>query len=87
VFAYQFDRLQPTAVVFLSHLAWKKFRPPQPLSVPHTWTPHPGCRWWNAPAKTYGDRAGKDILDAFVREHLRWPPQPSGAAPTDAPST
>jgi hypothetical protein len=71
VFAYELDRLRPTAVVFLSRLAEDKLT--HRLSVPSVATPHPGCRWWNTPARPYGNRTGKAILEAFVREHLRWP--------------
>ncbi len=66
------NALQPTAVVFLSRLAYKHFHPPAQCSVPVISTPHPGCAWWHRSAQNRGNKSGREILTDFVQT-LNWP--------------
>lgn len=63
-FRVQFERLNPTAIVFLSRFAYHScsWFP----AVPIVATPHPGCRWWNRAAASYGNRKGRELLADFV---------------------
>jgi hypothetical protein len=70
-FVAHYKKLKPSAVVFLSRLAYNHFRTPAICSVPVIATPHPSSRWWNRVAATYGDRRGRDILAEFIRT-LKW---------------
>ena len=71
-FQTHYDTLKPSAVVFLSSLAYNHLELPAMCSVPVIPTPHPGCPWWNRAADKYGNRRGRDILADFVRS-LDWP--------------
>lgn len=64
------EEMRPTAIVFLSRLAFSWF-----VELPGCRiiaTPHPGCRWWNVVAKSYGGRRGRELLEDFVAT-LAWP--------------
>lgn len=72
VFWSIFGEYQPRAVVFLSQLAyqsWAKRPRASEIAVPVINTPHPGCRYWNCPCKTYGGKRGRELLAEFVRLH------------------
>jgi hypothetical protein len=71
-FHIHYKTLKPTAVVFLSRLAFNYFQPATPISVPVIATPHPGCKWWNKSAQKYGNRRGRDILGDFIKT-INWP--------------
>lgn len=71
-FAMHLERLVPTAVVFLSRLAYRSFRPAASLSVRVVSAPHPTSHWWNRKAKIYGGKRGRDILAGLVVD-LGWP--------------
>lgn len=64
--------LKPTAIIFLSRLAHNHFHTSEPLPVPVIVTPHPGCAWWNRPAKKYAYKSGRDILAGFIKS-TSWP--------------
>ena len=65
-FAFHCETLRPDAIVFLSMLAGRHFRPPESLAVPVVTVPHPGCRWWNRAATKYGNKPGRELLADFV---------------------
>ena len=60
-------RLRPTAIVILSSLVSRHVAEPPTCEIPMTWTPHPGCRWWNTPAKRYKGKRGREVLAEFIR--------------------
>lgn len=66
VFLLLQDELQPSAIVFLSILAYNNFR--MSLSIPSVATPHPGSAWWNRPAARYSNRCGREILADFISD-------------------
>ena len=35
-------------------------------------TPHPGSRWWNTAARSYGNLTGRDLFHRFLKEQ-HWP--------------
>ena len=70
-FVIHYKKLQPSAVIFLSCLAFTHFRLPAVCTVPVIWTPHPSSKWWNRVAVKYGNRRGRDILAHFIRT-LDW---------------
>lgn len=65
-FRVQIEALRPSAVVFLSSLAFAHFQAPAEVSIPVIRTPHPGCKWWNTMAPKYGYKKGREILADFV---------------------
>lgn len=76
-FVEHYQELKPTAVVFLSSLAYRHFRHPASATVPFIVTPHPGCQWWNRVAKKYGNKRGRDTLRDFIQT-LNWPKELTG---------
>ena len=73
-FVSHYKRLKPSAVVFLSSLAFNCFDGSPASScvtVDMIRTPHPCCRWWNRPAKSYDNRSGQQVLGDFVKS-LKW---------------
>ena len=70
-FVVHYKKLKPSAVIFLSSLAFYHFRTPAVCSVPVIRTPHPSSKWWNRVAAKYGNRRGRDILAEFIRT-LNW---------------
>ena len=43
--------------------------------IPYTTTAHPGSRWWNTAARSYGDLKGRDLFSIFLKNH-HWPTEP-----------
>ena len=41
-------------------------------SVPCVVAPHPGSRWWNTTARTYGGKRGRDLMSNFLKDR-HWP--------------
>jgi len=39
--------------------------------IPHVSTPQPHTRWWNTPARSYGNLRGRDVFANFL-EHQCW---------------
>lgn len=72
-FQLHVKELKPTAVIFLSRLAYREFRRPESLSVPVVATPHPGCKWWNKEARKYDNKKGRDLLADFIKKKTNWP--------------
>ena len=70
-FLFHYNRLKPSAVVFLSMLAYDRCR--HTVTVPVIATPHPGCAHWNTVRAKYDDRRGRDILADFIRIETTWP--------------
>jgi hypothetical protein len=70
-FHIHYDRLKPTAVVFLSTLARRHLHLSKPLGVPVITTPHPGCVWWNRKATKYDGKRGRDILADYLKT-MKW---------------
>lgn len=66
-----YQKLNPTALVFLSRLAFQNFQLQDSIDIPVIATPHPASNWWNRAAKKYGNRRGQDILRDFVKT-LHW---------------
>ena len=71
-FGVHVEALKPTAVIFLSSLAFAYFQPPTSFSIPVIATPHPGCKWWNRVAQKYGNKKGREILADFIAT-TTWP--------------
>ena len=71
-FAMRLEQLAPSAIVFVSSLAYRWFQPVASLAVPIIGTPHPTSQWWNRKAKRYGGKRGRDVLGDFVST-LKWP--------------
>jgi hypothetical protein len=71
-FALHLATLKPSAVIFISKLAYDRFRPPAGFSMPVIATPHPGSPWWNREAAKYGNKRGRDILADFIKA-FTWP--------------
>lgn len=71
-FSAHYKALKPTAIIFLSRLAYNHFCPTEPISVPIIATPHPGCKWWNKEARKYGNKKGRNILGDFIKTTI-WP--------------
>ncbi len=71
-FAMHLERLAPTAIVFMSRLARRRFQPAASFDIPIASTPHPTCHWWNRASKRYGGKRGRDVLTEFVAG-LGWP--------------
>ena len=40
--------------------------------IPCLSTPHPGSRWWNTEARSYGNLTGRDLFHRFLKEQ-HWP--------------
>ena len=57
-----YQRLNPTCIIFLSKLAYKYFNVENSIDIPVKATPHPGCSWWNRKAKNMGIREDKIFL-------------------------
>jgi hypothetical protein len=68
--------LKPTAVIFLSRLAFNCCT--ASLTVPVIAVPHPGCAHWNRVAAKYGNKRGRDLLGDFVKT-TSWPSAPNCA--------
>ena len=64
-----YAELKPSAVVFLSTLAYNNFR--HSLPIPVIATPHPASAWWNRAAAKYDNKCGWEILAAFI-DTLNW---------------
>lgn len=71
VFRVIYDHYQPDAIVFLSRLAYRKFRATEIVTVPLKATPHPGSAYWNRAASRYGGKRGRDLLSELIGE-LKW---------------
>jgi hypothetical protein len=76
-FRLHYADLRPSAVIFLSRLAYRYFQRPKSLAVPVIVTPHPGSSWWNQKSKKYGSKRGRDILADFIKT-TTWPESQSG---------
>lgn len=63
------NELRPTAVVFLSRLAFTHLTVPIP--VPHLAVPHPGSPWWNRASAKYENRIGREYFGQFIAQ-LPW---------------
>ena len=73
-FRVHFEKLKPTAIIFLSRLASRHFHNPSSYAAPVISTPHPGCKWWNKVAKSYGNKRGRDVLADFIKiKTTGWP--------------
>ena len=40
-------------------------------AIPCVTTPHPGTRWWNAAARSYGNHSGRELFCNFLKDQ-RW---------------
>jgi hypothetical protein len=65
-FAAVYDSLRPAGIVFLSKLAYAHWNSDDYPHVNVVATPHPGCCWWNRPAKAYNNRTGRECLEDFL---------------------
>jgi hypothetical protein len=72
-FQLHIKELNPTAVIFLSRLAYDNFHRSESLSVRVIVTPHPGCKWWNKEARKYDNKKGRDLLADFIKKKTNWP--------------
>lgn len=59
------ERLRPSAIIFVSRLAYKHLS--CSFSVPLIVTPHPGSAWWNKKSPKYGGRRGRDLLGDYIQ--------------------
>lgn len=69
-FAFQTEKLKPSAVVFLSRFAFSCCN--HSLSISVIATPHPGREWWNREAAAYGGKMGREILAEYIKT-TSWP--------------
>lgn len=69
VFELVFAEYRPSAIVFLSKLAFRSWMtgPARSISVPFAATPHPGCLHWNRVSASYGGKCGREVLGEFIR--------------------
>jgi hypothetical protein len=77
-FAMHLEQLAPTAVVFVSRLARRNFRPAASFAIPVISTPHPTSHWWNRVSPRYGGKRGRDVLADYVAS-LDWSGTRAGA--------
>jgi hypothetical protein len=68
VFKAVFEEYRPSAVVFLSKLAYRSWQTctARSISVPVVATPHPGCAHWNRAIKSSGGKRGREVLGVFI---------------------
>ena len=63
-------RHRPELVTVTSRVAGRYAEPVnRECSIPCVVTPHPGTRWWNTAARSYGGVRGRDLLSSFLEDH------------------
>lgn len=73
VFRIVFETYQPSAVAFVSRLAYGCCESADAIGVQVVAAPHPGCPHWNRVSPKYNNKRGRDALGDLAAS-IRWRP-------------